>query len=169
VIASRDRSCTRTSTWRMRIWKVRGFAENHETFTHETRNSRRSHRRLWRRGRRTLMGHPGGRTACRSLWSPEITRATCTWRAFFIRYWLFRVINPFLRCCHVTYDKCTFSFRVSHSAIYINLISCLMSYLSRKQHFFEKKGELIYLRSASIKYVNSYIYLWNIFMKYINS
>lgn len=46
------------------------------TFTHVTRNSRHFHRRLWRRGRRTLMGHPEGRTACRSLWSPEITQAS---------------------------------------------------------------------------------------------
>jgi len=54
------------------------------TFTHVTRNSRRSHRRLWRRGRRTLMGHPGGRTACRSLWSPEITQTPCTRWAFLL-------------------------------------------------------------------------------------
>lgn len=59
------------------------------------RNSRRSHRRPWRRGRRTLTGHPEGRTACRSLWNPEITRTRRAYLELFIRY-RFGVINPFL-------------------------------------------------------------------------
>lgn len=51
-------------------------------YTHVTRNLRRFRQKLWRRGRRTSTGHPGGKTACRSLWSPEITRASCIFSAF---------------------------------------------------------------------------------------